>query len=133
MENCIKVGKYIRVNNDNRNCIGIGKVTRIVNESIYVNINNKYNLPVCFQMNNIVKHSKNLIDLIEVGDFVNGMQVLDVYKPRDLWEPIEIRVDSRYTNFILAEDIKTILTKEQMMANCYKVGGEDDGKGTNNK
>lgn len=73
----------------------------------------------------IVKHSKQLIDLIEVGDVVNGMEVLDIYKPRDLWEPIEIRVDSRYTNFILAEDIKTILTKESYMANCYKVGGED--------
>ena len=74
----------------------------------------------------IVKHSKQLIDLIEVGDYVNGMEVLDIYKPRDLWEPIEIRGDSRYTNFILAEDIKTILTKEIYMANCYKVGGEDD-------
>ncbi len=69
MENCIKVGKYIRVNNDNRNCIGIGKVTRIVNESIYVNINNKYNLPVCFQINNVVKHSKQPIDLIKVRRF----------------------------------------------------------------
>lgn len=68
----------------------------------------------------IVKHSKQLIDLIEVGDIVNGMEVLDIYKPRDLWEPIEIRVDSRYTNFILAEDIKTILTKEQYIANCYQ-------------
>ena len=29
-------------------------------------------------------------------------------------------------NFILAEDIQKILTKEQMMANCYKVGGEDE-------
>lgn len=74
----------------------------------------------------IVKHRKKPIDLIEIGDYVNGMQVLDVYKPRDLWEPIEIRVDSRYMNFILAEDIQKILTKEQMMANCYKVGGEDE-------
>ena len=74
----------------------------------------------------IVKHSKQLIDLIECGDYVNGMQVLDVYKPRDLWEPIEIRVDSRYTNFILADEIETILTKEQYLANCYKVGGEDE-------
>lgn len=72
----------------------------------------------------IVKHGKQLIDLIEVGDYVNGREVLDIYKPRDLWEPIEIRVNSRYTNFILAEDIKTILTKEQYMVNCYKVGGE---------
>lgn len=71
-----------------------------------------------------LKHSKKLIDLIEVGDYVNGMEVLDIHKPRDLWEPIEIRVDSKYTNFILAEDIKTILTKEQYMANCYKVGGK---------
>ena len=54
------------------------------------------------------------------------MEVLDTYKARDLWEPIEIRVDSRYTNFILAEDIQTILTKEQYLANCYKVGGEDN-------
>lgn len=73
----------------------------------------------------IINYSKQLIDLIEVGDIVNGMEVLDIYKPRDLWEPIEIRVDSRYTNFILAEDVKIILTKEQFEANCYKVGGED--------
>lgn len=82
----------------------------------------KYNY---YNEKDIVKHSKQLIDLIEVGDIVNGMEVLDIYKPRDLWEPIEIRVDSRYTNFILAEDIKTILTKEIYMANCYKVGGEE--------
>ena len=63
---------------------------------------------------------------IEVGDYVNGIKVLDIHIPRDIWEPIEIRVDSRYTNFILAEDIKTILTKEKMEANCYKVGGEDE-------
>lgn len=72
----------------------------------------------------MIKHSKQLIDLIEEGDYVNGMEVLDIHKPTDLWEPIEIRVDSRYTNFILAEDINTILTKEIYMANCYKVGGE---------
>lgn len=126
MNNKIEVGEYVRVNNDNRNCIGIGKATRLVNESVYVNMNNKYNLSVCFQINNIVKHSKQLIDLIEEGDIVNGMEVLDIYKPRDLWEPIEIRVDSRYTNFILAEDIKTVLTKESYTANCYKVGGEDE-------
>ena len=122
----IEVNDYVRINMDNRNCIGIGRVSRIVNETIYVNMNNKYNLPVSFQIDKIVKHSKQLIDLIEIGDIVNGKEVLDIHKPRDLWEPIEIRVDSRYTNFILAEDIKTILTKESYMANCYKVGGEDE-------
>ena len=75
---------------------------------------------------NILKHSMLISEVVEVGDIVNGMEVLDIHKPRDLWEPIEIRVDSRYTNFILAEDIQTILTKESYMANCYKVGGEEN-------
>lgn len=121
----IEVNEYVRINIDNRNCIGIGRVTKIVNETIYVKMNNKYNLPVSFQIDKIVNHSKQLIDLIEVGDYVNGREVLDIYKPRDLWEPIEIRVNSRYTNFILAYEIQTILTKEQYIANCYKVGGEE--------
>ncbi len=123
MEDRIKVGEYIRTNKGNIGKIieirlGFNKDTQLY-QDIYKLDNGLWTV-----LDYIVKHSKNLIDLIEVGDFVNGMQVLDVYKPRDLWEPIEIRVDSRYTNFILAEDIKTILTKEQMMANCYKVGGE---------
>ena len=29
---------------------------------------------------------------------------------------------------IFLNEIKTILTKEQMEANCYKVGGEDEQK-----
>lgn len=57
---------------------------------------------------------------------MNGKEVLDIYEPRDLWEPIEIRVNSRYENFILADEIKTILTKELYEANCYKIGGEDE-------
>lgn len=65
--------------------------------------------------------SDNIIDLIEVGDYVNGMEILDIYIPRDKWDPIELRVDSRYTNFILADEIKTILTKEQFKQNSYKV------------
>ena len=53
------------------------------------------------------KSSPNIIDLIEVGDFVNGEKVCaigensgDIYI-RDLQE------------FILAKDIKSIVTKEQ--------------------
>ena len=68
-----------------------------------------------------VKHSFNIIDLIEVGDYVNGMEVLEIYTPRDLWEPIEIRVDSRYMNYLTSEDIKTILTKEQFKNAMYEV------------
>lgn len=125
MHNKIEVGEYVRTKDGY--IIKVDENTNIFNlgyKEQYVDMETtKYGF-TCEQ--EIVKHSKQLIDLIKVGDIVNGMEVLDIHKPRDLWEPIEIRVDSRYTNFILAEDIKTVLTKESYMANCYKVGGEDE-------
>ena len=60
------------------------------------------------------KHSKQLIDLIEEGDYVNGELITDKW---------DTRVSSIRSNFS-EEDIKTILTKEIYMANCYKVGEE---------
>lgn len=122
----IDVGEYVRTNKGN-----IGQVIGIFNghcqAKYHIQFQGKVKVKRQYlSTHTIIKHSKQLIDLIEEGDIVNGMEVLDIYKPRDLWEPIEIRVDSRYTNFILAEDIKIILTKESYMANCYKVGGEDE-------
>ncbi len=125
----LEVNDYVRINMDNRNCIGIGRVSRIVNETIYVNMNNKYNLPVPFQIDKVVKHSKQLIDLIEVGDIVNSCIVVGFgYECVNGNKEKSILVEGKYTkvNFALLNwDIKIILTKEQMMANCYKVGGED--------
>lgn len=103
----IEVNEYVRTKD--------GVIDKVI-----IEYNGKCNNPNCdrkhlscksnyYNEEDIVKHS------------VNGMEVLDIYKPRDLWEPIEIRGDSRCMNFILAEDIKTILTKESYMANCYKV------------
>ena len=120
----IEVNEYVRTKD--------GVIDKVI-----IEYNGKCNNPNCdrkhlscksnyYNEEDIVKHSKQLIDLIEVGDYVNGIEVLDIDKPRDLWEPIEIRGDSRCMNLILAEDIKTILTKEIYMANCYKVGGEEN-------
>lgn len=118
--NEIEVGEYVRTNKGN-----IGQVIGIFNghcqAKYHIQFQGKVKVKRQYlSTHTIIKHSKQLIDLIEVGDIVNGMEVLDIYKLRDLWEPIEIRVDSRYTNFILAEDIKIILTKEQFEANYFK-------------
>ena len=118
----IRKDDYVRLNTGNIvKVIGI-KANTVNKRAIYYGFYKQD----WFDSAAVENFSDNIIDLIEVGDIVNGMEVLDIHKPRDLWEPIEIRVDSRYTNFILAEDIKTILTKEIYMANCYKVGGEED-------
>ena len=83
-----------------------------------------YRIPPCYPSDEewekikkyIVKHSKQLIDLIECGDYVNGELITDKW---------DTRISSIRSNFS-EEDIKTILTKEIYMANCYKVGGDDE-------
>ena len=76
-----------------------------------------------------LKHSKQLIDLIEVGDYVNGYRVINVINegicPSGKCIDIDSSKDSSECT-LWEEDIKTILTKESYMANCYKVGGEDE-------
>ena len=132
MEDKIWAGEWVRVDNDNRNCIGIGKVKSLVNESVYVNMNNKYNLPVCFQINNIAKHSKQLIDLIEDKDIVEIELSEEFVEKKDKKKLIQI--GDIYTKETLQKDIDngivtrilTILSYNQYMANCYKVGGEDE-------
>lgn len=126
----IEVNDYVRINMDNRNCVGIGRVSRIVNETIYVNMNNKYNFPVSFQIDKIVKHSKQRIDLIGCGDIVNRHLIIDKYEDvdeygNDFWCLI-IEDDSLLNRSIREENIQTIETKESYMANCYKVGGGDE-------
>ena len=69
----------------------------------------------------IVKHSKQLIDLIEVGDYVNGELIHKIDKGSNY---CYLYYDNCKT--FVDYQIKTILTKESYMANCYKVGGEDE-------
>ncbi len=61
----IKVGEYVRINNDFRLiALGIGKVIRVNQDTIYVK--NNFEMPFAFKIENITKHNCNLIDLIEV-------------------------------------------------------------------
>ena len=65
----------------------------------------------------IVKHSKNIIDLIELYDYVNGMIVFDIIT-YDNGEK-ELKLSSGY---LMSEDeIQDILTHEQYEQNCYNV------------
>ena len=70
-----------------------------------------------------VKHSFNIIDLIEVGDFVNSMKVDDISNIQRLNKTIQkclwVNIEDGYD--IINEEIKTVLTKEQYERNCYKI------------
>lgn len=67
----------------------------------------------------IIKSSPNIIDLIEVGDYVNGMQVTRICFDEDGKRILNL---SNCILELMNEDIKTIVTKEQFESMEYKVG-----------
>ena len=61
----------------------------------------------------VVKHSPNIIDLIEVGDYVNG---------RYIWEKLKDGRLHTITGYLLeVKDIKSIVTKEQFARMEYRL------------
>lgn len=73
-----------------------------------------------YYLEDIVKHSKNIIDLIQVGDYVNGRKVYQVgYNFQDDFVIKFSR--SSYEDFIYPNEIKEILTKEMYNQNLFKV------------
>ena len=75
----------------------------------------------------IIKSSPNIIDLIEVGDYVNGYKVL--FAGATTWDNdgnvIDKRVKINYDGYDrwLSEDfIKSVVTKEQFKSMEYKIG-----------
>ncbi len=118
MKDKIEVGEYVRFNNGE-----IGKVIDIKENPQRVVYSEYGEIALC---SSIVKYSKELIDLVKSGDFVNGHRVKAVYLDG---ATKYIKLHNSYDNGLgirtYKEDIKTILTKEQFEANCYKVGGED--------
>lgn len=108
----IEVGEYVRTKS--------GKFDKV--------INNNYYMPQYIECEksivnkeNIVKHSKNIIDLIEVGDYVNGHKIImDLKQSRKHYDTIDCFVTARGYTFE-ENEIETILTKEQYIQNCYKI------------
>lgn len=88
----------------------------------------KYNY---YNEKDIVKHSKQLIDLIEVKDVIKYRidNISTTLETKGYIEGIVDISDEEMLQRIKSDKnyhILEILTKEQYIANCYKVGGEDE-------
>lgn len=104
----LKVGMYIRTRDEN-----ISKI-KYINKFIYTDKQR-------YGKHYIEKASENIIDLIEVGDYVNGEKVTSA-------EPVDEKDTERYLGFgdydyyiHTSEDIKSVVTKEQFEAMKYVV------------
>ena len=82
----------------------------------------------CFEKEEI-KTSYNIIDILEVGDYVNGYIVEEIKRGYDgkIWIDNSTRGyddGGEYTIWKRNEDIKSVITHEQMEQMAYKVGEE---------
>lgn len=90
-----------------------GKIDKVINNNYYMSQYIECEKGIV-DKENIVNHSKNIIDLIELGDFINGNKV---YKVTNTC----IYCIGKAVQNKLTVNIQTILTHEQYERNCYKI------------
>ncbi len=129
----ISVGEYVRTKR------GIAKVLEVktVQPKMYSKHDLAYLIDTCrmyITSNEILKHSTNIIDLIEVGDYVNSWKILEIansiYKNskriliyRNEKESYErwIYIQEYDGKIHTQDDIANIVTHEQFASVMYEV------------
>ena len=123
MKNELKDNEYIRTDT--------GKIDKVINANYYMPQYIECEKDLIFK-NNIVKHSSNLIDLIQKDDFVNGDRVVAIDYTEDengnyvdVLGIMEIDDDYAYPIELRVINIQEIVTKEMMESISYKVERKD--------
>ena len=120
----MKIGDYVRTED------GIKKVLKYTYNEKYENghcvwfDNKDYGILFTDEEVNKMKPSPNIIDLIEVGDYVNGYYVEDIRHRYDgeMITILEVATGSNYFQAPMYEEyIKSIVTKEQFERCEYKI------------
>ena len=115
----LKEGMYVRTKK------GIGRVTEYTKHKSWGYIVKVLGQYSCYthtsngELSDVIKASYNLIDLIEIGDYVNGEKVTSA-------EPVDKNDTDRYLGFgdydyyiHDNEDVKDVVTKEQFNSMKY--------------
>ena len=116
----IKVGEYVRTS--------IGKIYKLT-EKKQEQIENYPGFLQYIEQKSIVKHSFNIIDLIEEGDYVNGEKVFGIEKDPFVKGQTDIFFNRDEVNYwgdrslsqITDKDIKSIVTREMMKSVEYRL------------
>lgn len=109
--NKLEVGMFIRTDDGK-----INKFKRYITDKKRVCETDMY---ARLAVDNIVKASFDIIDLIEVGDYVNGSKVIDIVEN-------DVYVSNFYKEQCIEQvskkKIKSIVTKEQFESMSYRIG-----------
>ena len=113
----IEVGMYVRIKNR-----GIAKFrgwNAYDENKVAIHTHNEGDIEITpvIDKNTIIKASYNIIDILEVGDYVNGHRVEEIN-----FENEEIFTDSEYyCGIVEFSNVKSVITHEQMEQMAYKV------------
>ena len=117
----LEVGQFVRLKS--------GYICKIININDFREPNMKYGVEANYLKDvmfigddDILKASHNIIDLIEVGDYVNGCYIQEIKSLKDNVMVCMLDSDYEVESVITNKDIKSIVTKEQFESMEYKVG-----------
>lgn len=126
----LEIGKFIRTP------YGIRKIVNITKDDGYgkpkvrvIELDRHLNTPYKFDYifytdENVIKKCKtsyNIIDILEVGDYVNGYPIYEIVEYEDDTRAIVIANDNKSIIWE-KQDIKSVVTKEQFENMEYRIG-----------
>ena len=130
----LEVGQFARLKSGYSDELGIGRIDFVANCGVAtIDFKNK-KLGVFVE--DIKKASYNILDILEVGDYVNGIEIIKIYEKGDSFtgnhdyifkeKTIEVCNDNYevipFEALFTNNEIETIVTKEQFEQTAYKVG-----------
>ena len=117
----LEVGQFVRLKS--------GYICKIININDFREPNMKYGVEANYLKDvmfigdeDILKASYNIIDILEVGDYVNGCYIQEIKSLKDNVMVCMLDSDYEFVSTITNNEIETIVTKEQFEQMAYKVG-----------
>ena len=126
----LEIGKFIRTP------YGIRKIVNITKDDGYgkpkvrvIELDRHLNTPYKFDYifytdENVIKKCKtsyNILDILEVGDYVNGYPIYEIVEYEDDTRAIVIADDNKSIIW-KKQDIKSVITHEQIEQMEYRIG-----------
>ena len=126
----LEIGKFIRTP------YGIRKIVNITKDDGYgkpkvrvIELDRHLNTPYKFDYifytdENVIKKCKtsyNIIDILEIGDYVNGYPIYEIVEYEDDTRAIVIADDNKSIMW-KKQDIKSVITHEQIEQMEYRIG-----------
>jgi hypothetical protein len=127
----LEVGMYVRLQNDAENIVIINRIANVFKTTILTE-NDGSIYQGEYTKENVVKASYNIIDILEVGDVIKLFMEDDIdEEDTNIFELIAINYNDNeigvfnsdfQIEFFPIENLREILTHEQMEQKAYKVG-----------